>query len=146
MDEVRLDISPDCNPDIVANMTEMGEIGPFDVVYSSHSLEHLFPHEVPVAAREFHRVLKDGGVAFIVVPDLQDVRPTEEPLFISPAGSVCGLDMFYGMGSLIAEHPHMAHHSGFVADTLKAVFVNAGFARVQTTRLNHYNLLAVAHK
>lgn len=124
----------------------MGDIGPFDALYSSHSLEHLFPHDVPVAAREFYRVLRDGGVAVIIVPDLEGVSPTDEPLYDSPAGSVCGLDMFYGMARLIVGNPYMAHHCGFVADTLKDVLVKAGFASVKTHRLSHHTLMAVAHK
>ena len=27
-----------------------------DAIYSSHNIEHIFPHEVPIAFREFHRV------------------------------------------------------------------------------------------
>jgi SAM-dependent methyltransferase len=61
-DEVRLDIDRRCNPDIVANITSLGDIGPFDALYSSHCLEHLYPHQVPVALAEFLRVLKPGGV------------------------------------------------------------------------------------
>lgn len=146
LEEVRLDISPEFNPDIVANMIDMGEIGPFDVVYSSHSLEHLFPHEVPQAAGEFHRVLKEGGLAVVVVPDLEDVRPTTDPLFESEAGPVCGLDLYYGHGRMIPDHPYMAHHSGFVTETLRDVLENAGFTRVETRRLGCHNLLALAYK
>jgi SAM-dependent methyltransferase len=146
LSEVRLDISPEFNPDIVANMTDMGDIGPFDVVYSSHSLEHLFPHEVPRAVGEFHRVLKDGGVAVVVVPDLEDVKPTEDLLFVSDAGPVCGLDLYYGHGRMIHDHPHMAHHCGFVADTLESVLQAAGFSRIDIRRLDCHNLFALARK
>jgi predicted SAM-dependent methyltransferase len=61
----RLDIEPRVNPDICAPMTNMGEIGQFDVVYCCHALEHLYPHEVHQALREFQRVLKPGGVAVL---------------------------------------------------------------------------------
>ena len=39
--EVRLDIDDDCNPDIKASITDMGEIGEFDIIYTTHTLEHL---------------------------------------------------------------------------------------------------------
>ena len=42
-----------------------------DAVYSSHLLEHLPPESVPLFLREHRRVLKTGGVARIVVPDLE---------------------------------------------------------------------------
>ena len=49
--ETRLDIDPTANPDIVASMVDLGDIGPFDITYSSHTLEHLYPHQVLDALR-----------------------------------------------------------------------------------------------
>jgi ubiquinone/menaquinone biosynthesis C-methylase UbiE len=143
LDEVRLDIDRRCNPDIVANITSLGDIGPFDALYSSHCLEHLYPHQVPVALAEFLRVLKPGGKALIIVPDLEDVRPTEEALYLSEAGWICGLDMYYGKASLVAENPFMAHHCGFVAETLRETMEAAGFIDCVVMREPGFNLVAV---
>jgi SAM-dependent methyltransferase len=143
-EEVRLDIDADVEPDVVASMTDLGDIGPFDAIYTCHTLEHVFPQEVPVALAEFRRVLKPGGIAMIVVPDLEDVKATDEMLYESPAGPVSGLDMIYGMPGLIALSPHMAHRCGFVADTLRAALEAAGFAAVLTQRSEGYNLFGVA--
>lgn len=145
-DEVRLDIDPRWRPDILASMTDMGDIGGFDVVLSHHSLEHLYPHEAPTALREFHRVLKPGGYAAIFVPDLEGVGPTDEVLFESPAGPICGADLIYGLRSKLHEMPHMAHHSGYVALTLRRALESAGFARVDVRRLDCHNLFGVAVK
>ena len=41
----------------------------FDAVFSSHNLEHLYPHQVKEALAEFYRVLKPEGM--IVISDLQ---------------------------------------------------------------------------
>jgi len=126
-------------------MLDMGDIGPFDVVVSQHSLEHLYPHQVGAALAEFRRVLKPEGQAVIVVPDLEDVRPTEDVLYVSDSGlPVCGLDMIYGKASLIADAPHMAHHCGFTAETLGSALKAAGFTKVHMQRLAGFNLLAVA--
>lgn len=144
-DEVRLDIDPGCDPDVVASMTEMGEIGPFDLIYCSHAIEHLYPHDVTKALGEFHRVLKPQGAAFIFVPDLEDVKPTEEPLYDSPSGPICGLDMYYGLGRYIEISPHMAHHSGFVRETLTKALKAVGF-EATARRLSGYNLFAMAVK
>lgn len=143
LEEVRLDIDPDVQPDIVASMTDMGDIGPFDAVYTLHTLEHLYPQDVPTALGEIKRVLKPGGFAMIVVPDLEDVRPTEDVVYVSPAGPVSGLDMYYGMAGLIAESPYMAHHCGFVQETLQQVIDAAGFKASNVTR-DRFNLLAAA--
>lgn len=143
-DEVRMDINPDCKPDIVASMVDMGDVGPFDAVYCSHALEHLFPHDVPVALGEFLRVLRPGGIALVFVPDLEGVAPTREPLFNSPAGPISGHDLYYGYAPYLTSNPYMAHHSGFVQDTLAEAFKGAGFSRVETKRLTDHNLMAVA--
>lgn len=145
-DEVRLDIDPQHKPDIVASMTDLGDVGEFDVVYSSHSLEHLYPHEVRTALREFFRVLRAGGHAVIMVPDLEDVKATTDVLYESPAGPICGLDMIYGHGRLIESVPYMAHHSGFTSDTLRDALWAAGFDGITTTRLPQHNLMATGTK
>jgi predicted SAM-dependent methyltransferase len=45
----------------------------FDVVYSSHVLEHFTLELAEGLLRECHRVLKMGGLVRIVVPDLENV-------------------------------------------------------------------------
>lgn len=45
----------------------------FDVVYSSHVLEHFTPHQAQFLLQEAHRVLKPQGIVRIVVPDLEDL-------------------------------------------------------------------------
>ena len=49
--ETTLDIVPGLRPDIVASMTDMPMVPDdrFDAVFSSHNLEHLFPHELKKA-------------------------------------------------------------------------------------------------
>lgn len=120
-------------------MTDLGDIGPYDVVYCSHALEHLYPHDVPRALAEFRRVLKPGGAAVILVPDLEGVPATDDVL---PGSKLCGLQLMYGDAGQIEEFPHMAHHSGFVAATLRATMAAAGF-EVRTERMSFYNLMAV---
>jgi predicted SAM-dependent methyltransferase len=41
------------------------------VVYSSHTLEHLFPYEAITLLKEIRRVLTDDGVARIAVPSME---------------------------------------------------------------------------
>lgn len=141
-DVVRLDIDPSTAPDIVANMTALGQIGPYDVVDCSHALEHLYPHEVPRALSEFHRVLKPSGVLVVNVPDLEGVAATEDVL---PGTVLSGLHLYYGDAALIEENPHMAHHCGFVSETLKQVMEAAGFD-TKITRAKHYNLVGFGVK
>jgi hypothetical protein len=139
---VTLDIDPNAKPDILASMVDLGAIGPYEAVYCSHALEHLYPHEVPIALAEFHRVLVPGGMAMVVVPDLQDVSPTDEAL---PKMGLCGLDLFYGNSREVPGRPYMAHHCGFVADTLQRAMSLAGF-KTKTMRMNNYNLMGIGTK
>lgn len=143
-DETRLDIDPTHQPDIVASMTDMGDIGQFDAILCSHSLEHLMPHEVAKALSEFVRVLRPGGFAIVLVPDLEGVEATEEVLFDAPCGPISGLDLMYGLRALLPSMPHMAHRTGFVAKTLESALRAAGFSKTETKRLPNYNLMAVA--
>jgi SAM-dependent methyltransferase len=145
--EVRLDIDPECKPHIVASMLELGDIGPYDAVLANHCVEHLYPHEVEKALSEFRRVLKPGGFASVFVPDLEDVRPTDEILYESPAGPIAGLDMFYGhRKALAAGMIWMAHHTGFTEQSLKAAMEAAGFTGGTVARLTCYGLMAVGFK
>lgn len=145
-EEVRLDIDARCNPDIVADMKDLGDIGPFDVIYCSHSLEHLYPHECRKALSEFYRVLGKNGRLIVIVPDLEDVKPTEDVVYVSPGGPITGLDMIYGARWLLEQSPYMAHHNGFTKVTLESVMRFAGFEGVQAIRDPNHNLVAVGVK
>jgi predicted SAM-dependent methyltransferase len=98
--EIRLDIDPVVAPDIVAAITNMEDVATesVDAVWSSHSLEHLFPHEVPLALQEFARILKPGGFVLITLPDIEEVAKhiaggnLEDPLYVSPAGPISPID------------------------------------------------------
>lgn len=144
--ETRLDIDGSHNPHIVASMTDMGDIGEFDAVYCSHALEHLFPHEVVTALSEFRRVLNPEGFAMVLVPDLEDVKATEDVILDAPCGPITGLDMIYGKRDVLADRPYMAHKTGFVKDTLKKAFDAAGFSKVAANRLSNYNLIGIGVK
>jgi predicted SAM-dependent methyltransferase len=45
----------------------------FDVVYTSHFLEHLNLQQARFLLKEVYRVLKKGGIVRIVVPDLENI-------------------------------------------------------------------------
>jgi SAM-dependent methyltransferase len=134
--EIRLDIDKTVKPDIVGTLTDMKlvETGSMDALYSSHNIEHIFPHEVPIALREFHRVLKEDGMVVIVCPDLQSVCEAVvkdklmEPLYESPAGPICPIDILYGHRGFIAQgNVYMAHKCGFTYSSLIGAFFEAGF-------------------
>lgn len=154
--EVRLDINPDVKPDIIGTMTDMSALdsGSVDALYSSHNIEHLYQHEVPLALSEFRRVLKDDGFVIITCPDLVSVcrqigeDRLLEPLYVSPAGPITPHDILYGFGKDIANGNHyMAHRCGFSEQSLRDTLIRTGFQSVATLRRPaQYDLWAVASK
>ena len=148
-EEVRLDIDPGTGPDIVASILDLGDIGPFDAIYTCHTLEHIYPHQLPIALREFRRVLTDDGFVLSFVPNLEGLTLSTDVIYESPAGPVTAIDMFYGFGpDLIANTATMAHHNGFTAKLLGDAFLEAGFGNV-TTRSDgtfRWNLMVIAQK
>lgn len=144
--ETRLDADERVNPDIVASMIDMGEIGEFDVVFCSHALEHLKPSDVMRALSEFRRVLRPGGVAMVFVPDLEGIKPTFDTLYESPSGPISGHDMIYGHTGAADVNPFMRHLTGFMQETLAGALTQAGFMRVEVDRLPVFNLFGRGFK
>lgn len=152
--EVRLDINPDMKPDIVNSIIDMKDVAEnsMNAVWSSHNLEHLFSHQVPIALAEFLRVLKPGGFALITLPDIEGVAREilngglDKPLYESPAGPICPTDVLWGLRSAIADgNEFMAHKTGFTSASLKRQLLEASFV---DPLMEHegYNLWAVANK
>jgi len=151
--EVRLDINPVTQPDIVASITDMGcvEDASYEALYSSHNLEHLHPHELPLALAEFKRVLKFYGFALITVPDLQQAAQyiamdkAEETILMTNKGPITPLDILYGFRPFLAGcNLFMAHNYGFTASTLRTALGAAGFASVTVERDGAFSLWATA--
>ena len=152
--ELRFDIDEAVQPDLVGTMTDMSSVasGSVDAVFSSHNIEHLYPHDVPVALAEFLRVLKPDGFAVITCPDLQSVcaliaeDKLTEPAYTSPAGPIAPLDILYGHRPAMARgNLYMAHRCGFTQKVLTGTLQAAGFATVAAKRRGHpyYDLWAL---
>jgi SAM-dependent methyltransferase len=134
--EIRFDINEDVNPDIVGTLTDMNavESNSVDAIYSSHTIEHIFPHQVPAAIIEFYRVLKDDGIVVITCPDLQSVGEAltqdklYDTLYESKSGPVTAFDVIYGHRlTTIKGNEFMIHKGGFTYATLDRAFLEGGF-------------------
>ena len=155
--ELRLDIDPSVQPDLLGTMTDMRSVesGSVDAIFSSHNIEHLYPHEVPVALAEFLRVLKPDGFVVITCPDLQAVCAlvAEDKLtdaaYTSPAGPIAPLDILYGHRPPMARgNLYMAHRCGFTQKVLASTLQSAGFAKCGSMKRGapYYDLWITATK
>ena len=143
-----LDIDPKGSPDIVCDARKLKtlEAGQFDAVYCSHNLEHYYRHDVQEVLSGFLHVLKDGGFAHILVPDIHEVmRVTiergldiEDVLYNSPAGPIMVLDVLYGYGFEIEQsgQDFFAHKTGFTRKSLTTALHKAGFANIYSVSGN----------
>lgn len=104
-----------------------------DVIYSSHTLEHLSPTEGRRFVRECHRVLRPGGVIRIAVPDL---RACVERYL---GGKLCSTDFLEALSvdavrpgdgrfkRLLAPHVRFPHRCMYDADSLASLMRGVGF-------------------
>ena len=156
--EIRLDIDASVQPDVIGTMVDLSavESDSVDAIYSSHNIEHLYPHEVPLALAEFLRVLKPDGFFVVTCPDLQSVCKliAEDKLtdtaYTSPAGPIAPLDILYGHRPAMAKgNLYMAHRCGFTQKVLSGTLQSCGFKSVATMargRAPFFDLFALASK
>ena len=91
-------------------------------------------------------MLVDGGSVIIFVPDVEDVKPNYDVLYVSAGGPICGMDLFYGPSYYVEQNPYYAHHTCFTKDTLTQALIDAGFRDVTVIRVGDYNLMGVGKK
>lgn len=154
--EIRFDIDESVEPDLVGTMTDMRVVATesVDALFSSHNIEHLYPHDVPVALKEFHRVIKTDGYVVITCPDLRSVcrlvaeDKLTEPAYQSFAGAITPLDILYGHRAAMAQgNLFMAHRCGFTKTTLTMDLLMAGFPSVGVLeKESDFSLWAIASK
>ena len=154
--EIRLDIDESVNPDIVGTLTDMKlvETASVDAVHSAYNIDHIYPHEVPIALAEFYRVLKEDGIVYIRCPDIQLISEAVindqllEALYESPAGPISPIDIIYGNRQEIVEgNEYMAKKCGFTYSVLNMAFWEAGFkTRYGGRNQDTYELSLIAFK
>ena len=134
--EIRFDIDESRNPDIIGTIVDLSlvETGSVDAVYSAYNLDHIYPHEVPIALKEFFRVLKNDGIAIIKCPDIQSVCEAIgkdkllDTFYQSPVGPITPIDILFGNRKAIAKgNEFMAKKGGFTYSVLDGALHQAGF-------------------
>jgi hypothetical protein len=136
-----LDIDPHVGADIVADARDMSAVMPiYDAVYCSHCVEHFYWHDVGTVLRNFRSVLKDGGHADVIVPDIVDAMRAmlarnlepHDTFYRSASGPVTFHDVMYGWDQAMrGGNLYYAHKCGFSKQSLGQAMIDAGFKDVR---------------
>jgi predicted SAM-dependent methyltransferase len=96
--------------------------GTVDEIYCCHALEHVGWHQVPAVLREWHRVLRPGGLLRVIVPSLD----------FCCAVWLHGSDRDYARQIMFGnqEHEGEYHKTGWKPEHLRADLEAAGFRDV----------------
>jgi SAM-dependent methyltransferase len=139
-DVVWLDLNPTFQPDLLMDARDLGtlEPGQFDAVFSSHCLEHIYPHELRAVIHGMWHVLKADGFVDISVPNIGRLLELvhergldlDSHVYDSPGGPICVRDMIWGY-SRHQEYTHRPelnlHKNGFSQRTLGQLLINSDF-------------------
>ena len=134
--EVRLDIDPAVEPDIIASIADLGDVeaNAYDAVWSSHNIEHLFHHEAQRMTAQIQNVLRKNGWLIVTCPDIKTAMEhalkhgMDSRVYQSRMGPITPRDILFGhQASIKAGNEYMAHKNGFDLQGLAGVFRQSGF-------------------
>lgn len=155
-EETRMDPQQDVKPDVQSDLLDMTmfEDASFDAVFTAHTLERLYPHEVGKALANIVRVLKDDGYMIVTCADIQAACALVaedkllEAAYESPAGPVAPIDILYGFRpALAAGFERHACKCGFTSRALLGTLGQAGFVSKWAARNpNSFTIVAIACK
>ncbi len=140
----RLDIDKRCNPDIVADITDLSKIksDTIDEIYTAHTLEHILLTHLFKTVRGFCRILKPGGKITVIVPDSKSVAQD----WIG--NKVAGREFErIALGATPGATEYMFHQQLFWKEKLERYLMIAGFEAVRSKNIrSSYELKATAFK
>lgn len=134
-----LDIEPRPEVDFVADAVNLSQFSSdsCDAIYASHVLEH-FHHgingEVINVLKEWHRVLKPGGIIYLSVPDLDRLCWLFTKPGVSFQEKMQIMCVLYGGQSNIYD----VHKIGFDFQIMSYYLSTVGFVNIQ--RVERFNL------
>jgi ubiquinone/menaquinone biosynthesis C-methylase UbiE len=111
---VSFDIREEVNPTVVCDIRRLPVPDQtFDIVFSSHTLEHFGFNDVQNVLKEWVRTLKVGGELRLVVPNLRHVG------YRLVTDTMTHTDMFVMYGE--QDYPKNFHAAGFTPNTLRSL-------------------------
>ena len=155
--EQRLDIDASLSSDITGIVTDMSAVAnaSVDAIFSSHNIEHLYPHEVPVALKEFLRCSNLTVLPSLPARPSIGLRPgrakqTHRAGLHGPSRTHHPLGILYShRPSMARGNLYMAHRRSFARKVLERTLKAAGFKTVATmarARVPFFDVWALAGK
>ena len=123
---IHFDIRADVNADVVGDARKLPfKDGEFEEVYSRFFLEHLPRRDAVIALKEMARVLRNGGVIEIIVPNIAYFCK----VFVEEKGQkkYWALNKIYGFENYPEDH----HYFGYDEETLSNLLKEIGFADIK---------------
>src|SRR5215471_3096158 len=128
---IAVDIRGDVGADYRADFRRLPfATGEFDIVYSSHALEHIPRADTQAALTEWARILKADGEMRLVLPNLEWAakRILAGEYGMANGTNVTAFDVFYGAQSYAEDF----HKNGFTPKNLDAMLRKLGFRYFKT--------------
>lgn len=128
---MRVDFRQEAKPDVVADVRTLPfSVHVFDLVFSSHTLEHFKGEEIDGILEEWIRVLRPRGTLLLRVPNLK----------WTAAQLVAGDydDEVYSVLFNWGGYRGARHHFGFTERSMKALLEEHGLADVTTVLMDDY--------
>ena len=135
---VRVDIREEVNPDYRCDVTELpfGNES-FDLIFSSHVLEHFSREKYKVVLDEWLRVLKSGGDVLFYLPNVKWAVEN----FDNPKEHEHVMNVLYGAQS----NPYDFHYNGWWPEKVEQVLKSHGCNSI-TFEHQGYNMIVRAKK
>ena len=133
-DYINIDIRPQFKPDIVGDFCDLSKFGDdtIDEIRLDAAYEHIYPHKRAAALREWHRVLKPGGLLAINwIPDFEALLRLYGGPGPTPEFPTFGLEMARRMchGAASGDEPTL-HKDLFTMQKVENELNAAGFQSV----------------
>lgn len=136
---IRVDIREDVNPDFVCDVRQLTafEKETFDVVFSSHVLEHIPRNQVDETLDEWIRILRQDGELRLVLPN---IKWAAERIMRDEIDHHV-MNVLYGAQSYATDF----HFNGFTPETLTKMLRARGFTDI-VHKEEGYNILLIASR
>jgi predicted SAM-dependent methyltransferase len=110
-------------------------------IYSRHLVEHFSLKEFLEVLQEWNRVLKKGGVIYIICPNLiwhlkQIIKGSHQSFFNKNSGEN---DRYWGLGSLFGwqQNNFDFHKFGYYFELLRDILLEFGFVDIENLTNKH---------